>query len=380
MRILYISHSHPNAKTPLENMGGMQRVSHQLVGALDARSDVRLDRRILDSTWNDIVLDTARFMTGLFTKLPVIVQESKPDVILFSSMVTASLAVGLRSRIDVPMVTINHGQDVTLPNPLYQWFVPKIFRALDGVISVSQATREACIERGMDPGKGVALPNGFEPEAHADGPSQEEARRNLAQRLGVDLSRRHLLLSVGRLVKRKGHAWFVEHVLPHLDAETVYVVVGEGPERPVIEEAVVRAGVSDRVWLMGRQGDSVLRTAYAAADLFVMPNIPVPGDMEGFGVVLLEANAAGLPAVAADLEGIRDVIENGQNGWKVPAADVDTWVETVRNHVARDRKNTGIRARSHVLEHFAWSHVAGRYVAYLRSVTSKGSAGSVGGA
>lgn len=372
MKILYISHSHPQPALPLENMGGMQRVSHQLVAALDARTDVTVDRRILDSSWNDIVTGTARFMTSLFAKLPVIVHETKPDVILFSSMVTASLAVPLRTRIPVPMVTINHGQDVTLPNPLYQWFVPRIFHALDGVISVSQATREACIERGMDPGKGVALPNGFEPSAHADLPSQEEARRNLSHGLQADLTRKHLLLSVGRLVKRKGHAWFVGHVMPQLDAETVYVVVGEGPERPAIEEAATRAGVSERVWMMGRQGDSVLRTAYAAADLFVMPNIPVPGDMEGFGVVLLEANAAGLPAVAADLEGIRDVIENGQNGWKVPTADVDAWVDAVKHSLARNRESAGSRARSHVLEHFAWSHVAGRYVAYLRAVASKG--------
>jgi phosphatidyl-myo-inositol dimannoside synthase len=62
----------------------------------------------------------------------------------------------------------------------------------------------------------------------------------------------------------------------------------------------------------------MLNTCYAAADLFVMPNIPVEGDMEGFGIVLLEANRAGVPAVASDLEGIRDVIEPGENGYRVP--------------------------------------------------------------
>jgi phosphatidylinositol alpha-1,6-mannosyltransferase len=350
----------------------MQRVSHQLVAALDARADVLVDRRILDASWSEIVSGTARFMADLLVELPVIAHETKPDVILFSSMVTASLAVPLRRRIGVPLVTINHGQDVTLPNPLYQWFVPKVFGALDGVISVSQATREACIRRGMDPGKGVALPNGFEPEAHADLPPYEEARRRLAQRLDTDLTGKHVLLSVGRLVKRKGHAWFVGHAMPELDRETVYVVVGEGPERTAIEAAAAHAGVSDRVWLMGRQGDSVLRTAYAAADLFVMPNIPVPGDMEGFGVVLLEANAAGLPAVAADLEGIRDVIGNGQNGWKVPSADVEAWVDAVRSSLARNRESAGSRARSYVTDQFAWAHVAGRYVDYLRAVASKG--------
>lgn len=380
MRILYISHSHPHAALPLENMGGMQRVSHQLVGALDARSDVQVDRRILDSTWDDIVVGTARFMAGLFADLPVIVRETRPDVILFSSMVTASLAVPLRRRIGVPMVTINHGQDVTLPNPLYQWFVPKVFRALDGVISVSQATREACVQRGMDPGKGVALPNGFEPEAHADLPPREEARRQVESAISAGLDGKRVLLSVGRLVRRKGHAWFAEHVMPRLDADVVYLVVGEGPERPAIEAAVERSGMRTRVRLMGRQGDAMLRSVYSAADLFVMPNVPVPGDMEGFGVVLLEANAAGLPAVAADLEGIRDVIDNGHNGVKVPTADAEAWSDAVRTALARNRDEAGARAKAFVHERFAWNHVAGRYVAYLREVVSRGVSGPMEGA
>ena len=65
----------------------------------------------------------------------------------------------------------------------------------------------------------------------------------------------------------------------------------------------------------------MLKNAYSASDIFIMPNIPIPGDMEGFGIVLLEANLAGTPAVAADLEGIKDVIENGKNGYKIEVRD-----------------------------------------------------------
>lgn len=372
MRILYVSHSHPNSTTPLENLGGMQRVSHQLVTALDAKPDVTVERRILDSTWNDIVLDTALFMTGLYSELPVIVHESRPDVVLFSSMVTASLAVPLRNRIDVPMVTINHGQDVTLPNPVYQWFVPKIFKALDGVISVSQATREACIERGMDPGKGVALANGFEPGTHAGAPPKPESRRLLEQMAGIGFEGRRVLLSVGRLVRRKGHAWFVEKVMPLLAADHVFVLVGDGPERDEVRAAVDRAGMRKAVVLLGRCGDDELRTAYAGADLFVMPNIPVPGDMEGFGVVLLEANAAGLPAVASDLEGIRDVIRNGRNGLKVPTADAVAFADAIRSYSQINLAEAGRTAADHVNRTFAWSTVADDYLAYLRMVVAQG--------
>ncbi len=154
MRILYISHLHPPKNAPLKSIGGMQRVSMQLVNELEYRGDIELKTIILHAPWKGIEIRAAFFLMNLVRKLPKIVKEFKPDVILFSSMVTASLAKFTRKRIDVPMVTINHGQDVKMPIGIYQNFVPSVFESLDGVISVSEATRQECIKRGMDPSKG----------------------------------------------------------------------------------------------------------------------------------------------------------------------------------------------------------------------------------
>lgn len=377
MRLLYISHSHPNADAPMENMGGMQRVSHQLVTALRSHPGVDLHTRILDSPWNSIVWNTARFMTGLFTHLPVIAQSLKPDVILFSSMVTASLAVPLRKRLHVPLVTINHGQDVTLPNPVYQAFVPSVFKALDGVISVSQATREACVKRGMHPDKGVALPNGFIPNT-SDNPMTRAAATAMLQTLvPFNLTEKKVLLSVGRMVKRKGHAWFVDAVMPRLDPSVVYVILGDGPERELVQREVSAHGLGNRVVLLGRQPDTLLEAAYAAADLFVMPNIPVHGDMEGFGIVLLEANATGLPAVGADLEGIRDVIQNGENGLKLPVGDASSWADGIGSILSQKPGSLRESSRRFVHEHFDWTNVAARYVHYLQEVIDRHASHSV---
>jgi len=377
LKVLYISHSHPNADAPMENMGGMQRVSHQLVTALRSHPGVDIHTRILDSPWNSIVWNTARFMTGLFTQLPVIAQTLKPDVILFSSMVTASLAVPLRQRLHVPLVTINHGQDVTLPNPIYQAFVPSVFRALDGVISVSQATREACVKRGMDPEKGVALPNGFIPNTSDIPIDRRTATEMLQPLVPFDLTGKKVLLSVGRMVKRKGHAWFVDAVMPRLDPNIVYVILGDGPERESVQRAVDTHGLGGRVVLLGRQPDTILDVAYAAADLFVMPNIPVHGDMEGFGIVLLEANARGLPAIGADLEGIRDVIQNGENGRKVPVVDTEAWIDGIGALLSENADSQRERARQFVHDRFDWAHIADLYIQYLQDVIDRYSFRSV---
>ncbi|MEQ8577993.1 MAG: glycosyltransferase family 4 protein [Balneola sp.] len=368
MRILYVSHLHPPENAPLDNMGGMQRVSMQLIDELNTREDIEIKTIIQHAPWKGIEIKTAFFLTKLFFKLPKIVKEFKPDVILFSSMVTASLAKFCRNKIDVPMVTINHGQDVKMPIGIYQNFVPKVFEALDGVISVSEATRQECIKRGMSPEKGVALPNGFDMSDFKDVPDKSVGRQEIEKAFSVDLSKKTLLLTVGRQVKRKGHEWFITKVLPQIKSEIIYLVIGAGPEHERLKELVKDSNLQEKVLMAGKQPDEVLKNAYAGSDIFIMPNIPISGDMEGFGIVLLEANLAGTPAVAADLEGIKDVIENGKNGYKIKVKDSKSFSEQIDSLIENNLEEMSSSSRKFVLENFTWNKVAQQYISYLKEI------------
>jgi phosphatidyl-myo-inositol dimannoside synthase len=370
LRILYLTHLHPPADAPLTNMGGMQRVSLQLVETLKKNPDVVIETIQLQAEWGNIGITTTQFLLKNAVELPVKVQQFNPDVVVFSSMVTASLAPFLRKKIDVPLVTINHGQDVTKPVSLYQWFVPKIFKALDGVISVSRATKQACIDRGLPFERGIAIPNGFLPEDfNVSKHTQQQAREELGRLLKVDLSNKNVLLTTGRLVKRKGHAWFIRNVLPALSSDFTYLILGDGPERDSIEKAIIETSASDHIYLLGRQSDDVLNLTYKAADLFIMPNIVVPGDMEGFGVVMLEANLAGTPVVASDLEGIKDVIEDGMNGYKIPVGEAGTFASVIDQLLKGDLSKLAETSRTYVFDNFTWDKVAQRYIDYLVEVS-----------
>lgn len=368
MRILYISHLHPPPDAPLENMGGMQRVSMQLVRELEKREDIQLFTEVMHTSWRNAGIMTARFLLRLVFRLPRIAKECNADIILFSSMVTASLARFTKRRIDIPMVTINHGRDVTLPNPVYQRFVPGIFNALDSVISVSEATRQACIERGMDPNDGIALPNGVDLENLKVFPEKDSSRAFLEKQFEIPLQGNKLLLTVGRMVKRKGHAWFIQNVLPRISKEAVYVAVGDGPEFSNIKQVALESGERDNIFLLGRQPDDTLKKVYSAADLFIMPNIPVEGDMEGFGIVMLEANMSRTPVVASDLEGIKDVIEQGENGFRVPPLQPEMFAAKVDEVLRGDLGSLPNRARQYVEDHFSWDRVADRYIEHLKRV------------
>lgn len=368
MRILYISHTHPPKDAPLENIGGMQRVSVQLYRALQTREDVTVIPIILHSSWNRIVVNTILFMFNLLYSLPKKAVKENVDIILFSSMVTASLSVFLRSRIKIPMAVICHGLDVTTPNIFYQKFVRKVFSKLDGVIAVSNATKLACTKRGIPTEKAFVVSNGLDKKDIGVVPDKTEAKKFLSDSLGIDLSDKDLLLTVGRLVKRKGHEWFVRSIWPGIQRDCVYLIIGDGPELADLQSAIKNAPQKENIILLGKQPDSVLKNAYSAADVFVMPNIRVSGDMEGFGIVLIEANYCSTPVVASELEGIKDVIEPGKNGYLVQEGDAELFAKKIDFVLNEELEKLSATCKKYVEDRFGWEYIIGRYISVLREI------------
>jgi phosphatidylinositol alpha-1,6-mannosyltransferase len=382
MRVLFVSHSLPLPGLPTSNLGGMQRMAVELEATLREHPEVRLSSRVLQSSWRWTGLRTAPFLGGLLLHLPRIVREEGIEVVLFSSMVTAASAVPLRRRLagtGALLAATPVGRDVTLPNPAYQRLIPHIFRALDLVLPISRATGEECLARGLSPARMRVVPVGIDVTRFPPVEDRAAARGRL---LAALREAGHapvpdgalLLCSVGRHQERKGFHWFIEEVIPHLPPGAVYLLAGGGPMTPVIREAVERAGLQQRVRLLGRVSEELLTLLYRGSDLFVMPNIPVPGDIEGFGVVMLEAGLGGLPVLAADLEGIRDVVHPGESGVLLPPRGAAAFVDAVkrfRDPAALAAAATA--ARASVIARFAWPAVADQYVQAFRSALTPAS-------
>ena len=135
-----------------------------------------------------------------------------------------------------------------------------------------------------------------------------------------------------------------------------------------IEKTIRARRLEDRVWLLGQVSEDLLHGLYRGADLFVMPNIPVPGDIEGFGVVMIEAGAAGLPVVAADLEGIRDVVTPGRNGALVEPGDSRGFLREIERYGDPVlRREESARAASYVRATFGWAGIADQHLAHIRA-------------
>lgn len=384
MRLLFVSHSLPPEGRPLANIGGMQRVAQKLHESLIEKrraSALHYDSLLLRSPWRTLHVKVPFFLARAGWRLRRLAKRESVDVVLFSSMVTASLAVPLQSVFEqygVRTAAIVHGLDVTTPFAPYQWFVPRVFDALDTILPVSRATKEACLARGAAPEALQVVPNGIDVDRFRTPESRTSARAALQTAFGhrppAPPPEALLLCSVGRQVERKGTAWFVDRVMPKLPNDVHYWIAGDGPQTSQIERAIDRHDLHSRVRHLGRVSEKNLARLYRGSDLFVMPNLPVEDDMEGFGIVLLEAGQCGTPAIAAKLDGIQDVVTEGINGHLVPPQDPDAFAQAIEQFRGEPERLDALsrRAIRHTEETFGWDSVARKYISVLRTVRKHG--------
>jgi phosphatidylinositol alpha-1,6-mannosyltransferase len=251
------------------------------------------------------------------------VLAKRADLVLTGDAVMWAAAWPLLRLLRVPAATMVLGLDMTYDNPVYRAVVPRLLRRAETVVAISESTAAVARGLGVAPERirvvrlGVDAPD-VTPEQRA------EARRRLADRLAVREDA-ILVLTLGRLVRRKGTEWFARDVLPRLPEQVQFVVAGEGREAEQMRRAVAELGLDSRVRLLGEVDDSERELLLRGADLFVQPNIAVPGDIEGFGLVTIEAAMRGLPVVAADLQGLAEAVVDGVTGTLLPPADEDAW-------------------------------------------------------
>jgi phosphatidyl-myo-inositol dimannoside synthase len=367
MNILFVSHSFPAPAEPLSNVGGMQRVATELFEALGKRPDVKVIPLVLETSQQQTAWRFLPFYTRLWRQIPRLVVAQKIDMILFSSLATATSVLFLKDflkRHPVLTAAITHGLDVTLDMQLYQMVLPRVFSHLNLVFPVSRATAQECLHRGLEPSRCLVVPNGINPARFAQNVS-------VAKDSSI-----FMLGTVGRLIKRKGVAWFIEQVMPRLPSSVHYTIIGTGPELGHIHKAIRKQGLGARVHLRGRASEVELHHYYRKMDLFIMPNVPVPHDPEGFGVVLLEANANGIPCIASDLEGITDVIVQGQNGHLIQPLNAKAFADMIHYYQTHplERNALSHTAQSFALKNFAWPVVTERYVNALQRAVSLQSA------
>lgn len=343
LRILFITRKYP------PSVGGMEQFSYHLT------TKISCEKRViaLKGSYPRILLP----FFILYAGLAALFSAGKYDMIHLGDGVLFWIAWFVKKfRPRAKVAVTLHGLDVTYPTPLYSLYKRFFARSCDLYICISAATERLARNDGLHPT--VVIPVGVETSAWK-GTFQ---RSDLLKYLGTPTENRFVCLTTGRLVQRKGVPWFVKNVLPQLPSGILYLIAGDGPCRKEIQDAIGHLHGDARVQLLGKVPQHVLKMLYHTADLFIMPNIRVAGDAEGFGIVALEAGACGLPTLAADCEGVRDAVTLGQTGWFVESENTEAFIQAISDkalhpeHLLRRED-----VQRSVAEHFDWNVIISQY-------------------
>ena len=249
----------------------------------------------------------------------------------------------LKRIFKVPVITTTHGGDIyALRGGPAMTAKRWALRSSDRVTAVSSSLRDEVVALGPDASRVSVLPMGVDTARFRPDTASPEIRRELNPAGGP------VLLFVGRLVEKKGARYAIE-AMPAILAEhpdARLVIVGDGPEREVLETLAADLHVTDSVSFLGAFANDRLPELYASADVFVGPSVvEANGDTESFGVVFAEAMASGCVVVTTDVGGIADLVRDGDTGLVVPPRDSGAISAAVLNVLADSVLRDGLRFR-----------------------------------
>jgi phosphatidylinositol alpha-1,6-mannosyltransferase len=174
-----------------------------------------------------------------------------------------------------------------------------------------------------------------------------------------------VLLTVAELKKRKGMDNTLQ-ALASLDEDAknfIFLIVGQGPDRERLEGLVKINGLEEQVYFTGPLSDKDLRFHYSLCDIYIMPNrAEADGDIEGFGIVFLEAAACEKPVIAGNSGGVPDAVVHGKTGFLVNPNSVDEIAEKITwlAHHPAEARAMGKNGRDRAASLFTWSAIASK--------------------
>ncbi len=307
-----------------------------------------------------------------------LVRKKKIDLIHTGDLYPPGvIALWLKHLIGVPYISYCHGEEVTQTEKRrYQPLVRnKIYQGADGVVAACEFARANLVRLGIPENRICKITPGVDCERFSPRPPSIELIRRFS------LEHKHVLLTVARLWPRKGHDLVIRALakIRHEIPSIAYLIAGKGPEEERLRRLAAEAGVADLVTFVGYVPDEELAGFYDLCDLFIMPNRGEPdGDIEGFGMVFLEANAAGKAVVGGRSGGTADAIVDGVTGLLVNPEDVEEVSAAMRQlllnpPLRKQMADAGLRrARSE----FSWKRRAELLGEFCREVIERTCAGA----
>jgi len=271
-----------------------------------------------------------------------------------------------------PRIILAHGLEL-MPTEsrwrreIWRWMLKWVCESADLVIANSEFTRKLVLESA--PGANVlAIPLAVDYRRFAPGDAQGAKRR-----FGV--ANKVVLSTVSRLDSYKGHDVVFRAIAAsseRIRRNLVYLIAGRGPHQAELERQVTELGLTDQVRFLGFVPEDDLPDLYRASDLSLLCSREVVErqQVEGFGLVILEAQSCGTPVIGTRTGGIPDAVKEGEGGWLIEQDDTAA-LSSFLSRLVDDPSAflaEGRRARNRVERQCTWEHYMQQFVAALESL------------
>ena len=330
------------------------------------------DLKWLQNFGVEVVRDKSKILLptpGVAYCVNALVRERKITTVFFGAAAPLGLlSKGLRRAGVKEIVALTHGHEVWWSKVFpFTLAMKSISRQVNNLTYLGEFTRNA-ISKSVTKVAAQSMVK-IAPGIDTDHFSPQDARE-LRNELG--LTEKKVIVSVGRLVHRKGQDILIE-AMPAIirDVPEAHILmIGEGPYRSYLENRVKALGIQERVTFIGRIQYADLPRYICVGDLFVMPSRSrLAGlEVEGLGIVYLEASACGLPVIAGDSGGAPDAVIEGETGLVVDGTSKsDVAAAVVELLLDPDRsKAMGIRGRQWIIQEWRWEIWSARFAELLK--------------
>jgi phosphatidylinositol alpha-1,6-mannosyltransferase len=261
----------------------------------------------------------------------------------------------------IPYVCYVHGEDLeTAQSSREQYFIcGQVIKRAKAIICNSQNSANIVAKFGAQAAsKTQVLHPGVDSELFVPKPKNEKSLTSL------NWINKRVVLTVGRLQARKGQDMMIKAIPEILKATPnfLYAIVGEGEELDSLVKLSAELKVDQHVQFLRGIPDEQMIECYQQCDLFILPNRTINNDIEGFGMVLVEAQSCGKPVIAGDSGGTKETMLLGESGFIIDATQPSNIASTVVGMLADEKKlkDMGSKGREHVLQSLDWKALVQR--------------------
>ncbi len=249
----------------------------------------------------------------VFWHLWKIAKKEKVKTVLVGQILPLGTAALCLSKIlNFDYAIFAHGMDILLPqkNSRKKWLSKKILKNAKITVANSNFTKQNLLKLGVNENKIIVL----YPCPRVKPPADKKIKGDLIEK--YNLKNKKIILSAARLVKRKGFDAVIK-AIPQVAKEInnfIYIIAGEGKHGDELKKMAFASSHFDKIIFTEKTSDEELKALYGLCNLYIMPSRNINGDVEGFGIVYLEAGSFGKAVIAGKSGGVVEAVINNKTG------------------------------------------------------------------